>query len=253
MNIQGTGILLLAGLAAGAMNAMAGGGTFVAFPALLGSGLAATTANATSNAALLPGAMASAWTYRAGLVRFGPLGLRTMVLITALGGGLGALLLYLTDEATFRAIIPWLLLAASLVLTFGQGLRRRLEAAAFSLGPRGAAALQLMFGIYGGYFGGAVGLLMMAGWVLISDRSVKDLAPARTLMLATANGAALVLFVALGLVAWAQALPVAVGAVAGGVLGARLAMRLPAAAVRVAVLVTTYGTTAAFFWRAYGP
>lgn len=235
------------------MNAMAGGGTFAAFPALLAAGLPPTVANATSNTALLPGAAASAWTYRTALQPFGPLPLRVMFVLTVLGGGVGALLLHLTDEAAFRAIVPWLLLAASLTLTFGAALRRRLERTSWTLGRRGAAMLQFVIGIYGGYFGGAVGLIMMASWVLISDLSAKDLAPARTLFLAAANAAACVLFTTVGLISWSHVLPVAVGAVLGGWLGARLGMKLPAPYVRAAVLAVTYVTTAVFFWNSYGP
>ena len=238
-----------AGLLAGAMNALAGGGTFAAFPALVASGLSPTVANATSNTALLPGAAASAWTLRRHLTPFGPLGLRAMVGLTLAGGGLGALLLHLTSEAAFRAIVPWLLLAASLTLTFGDRLRRSLQRTGFVLPAQGAAALQFGLGIYGGYFGGAVGLLMMATWVLVSDLSVPRLAPARTLLLTCANAAACVLFAAVGLIDWLRAAPVAAGAVAGGILGARIGLRLPAAWIRRATLAITYAVTTAFFLR----
>ena len=246
-------LLFAAGLAAGAMNAMAGGGTFAAFPALLAAGLPPTVANATSNTALLPGAAASAWTYRGALREFGPITLRAMLGLTVAGGAVGALLLHLTDEATFRAVVPWLLLVASLALTFAGPIRRRLERTRWTLGKAGAAALQFVIGIYGGYFGGAVGLIMMAAWVLVSDRSAKELAPARTLFLAAANAAACVLFTALGLISWPHAIPVALGAVAGGYLGAKLGERLPAVWVRLVILATTYVTTAVFFWRSYAP
>jgi uncharacterized membrane protein YfcA len=249
--MQATALLFAAGLLAGAMNALAGGGTFAAFPALLAVGLPPTVANATSNTALLPGAAASAWTYRHQLTAFGPLSLKAMFAVTVAGGALGALLLHLTGDETFRILVPWLLLAASLALTFGGWLRRRLEASDLTLGPRGAMVLQFVLGIYGGYFGGAVGLLMMAGWVLICDLDPKALAPARTLFLAAANAAACVLFTALGLIRWSAALPTAVGAVIGGYLGARLGMRLPGPLVRAVVLAITYVTTAIFFWRTY--
>jgi uncharacterized membrane protein YfcA len=238
-----------AGILAGAMNALAGGGTFAAFPALLASGLSPTVANATSIAALLPGAAASAWTLRRSLVDFGPLRMPTMVAATLAGGAAGAWLLHLTSEAAFRAIVPWLLLLASLALTFGTRLRRGLERSGFALGTAGAVALQFALGVYGGYFGGAVGLLMMAAWVLISEAALHELAPARTLLLACANAAACVLFAALGLIAWARAVPVAAGAIVGGVLGARLGMRLPHLWVRIVTLGITYVTTAIFFWR----
>lgn len=246
-------LLFAAGLVAGAMNAMAGGGTFAAFPALLAVGLPPTVANATSNTALLPGAVASAWTYRRALQPVGPLSLRAMFGLTVLGGATGAVLLHLTDERTFRAIVPWLLLAASLTLTFAEPIRRRLDRTEWTLSAGGGAALQFVIGVYGGYFGGAVGLIMIAAWVLISDLPPKDLAPARTLFLAAANAAACVLFTALGLIAWEHVVPMAVGAVAGGYLGARLGMRLPGAWVRAVVLAITYGTTAIFFWGSYAP
>jgi uncharacterized membrane protein YfcA len=239
-----------AGLLAGAMNALAGGGTFVAFPALLAAGLPPTVANATSNAALLPGAAASAYTLRRHLTAFGPLSMRVMVGLTLVGGAAGAWLLHMTSEAAFRAIVPWLLLLASLTLTFGDPARRRLERSGLRLPVGPACAVQFALGVYGGYFGGAVGLLMMATWVLISDLPVQRLAPARTLLLACANAAACVLFATLGLIAWSRAAPVALGGVAGGVFGARLGLRLPAVWVRRVTLAITYATTAIFFLRA---
>lgn len=246
---QQTAGLLGAGILAGAMNALAGGGTFAAFPALIAVGLPPTVANATSNAALLPGAAASAWTLRRHLTPFGPLSMRVMVGLTLAGGAVGAWLLHLTSEAAFRAIVPWLLLLASLTLTFGGHMRHALERSGFILPAGGAAVVQFALGIYGGYFGGAVGLLMMSAWVLISDLPVQRLAPARTLLLASANAAACVLFASLGLIAWASAAPIAVGGVLGGIGGARLGLRLPAVGVRLVTLAITYATTAVFFFR----
>jgi uncharacterized membrane protein YfcA len=244
-------VLCAAGVLAGAMNALAGGGTFVAFPALMASGLAPTAANATSIAALLPGAAASAWTLRAGQQRIGPMSVRRLVVLTLAGGALGAWLLHLTSEGAFTLIVPWLLLVASLALTFGSHLRAWLARSQLTLGPTGAALLQIALGAYGGYFGGAVGLLMMAAWVLISDLSVQQLAAARTLLLACANAAACGLFAVLGLIGWAAALPLGIGGVVGGVIGAALTQRLPAGCVRIATLAITYVTTAVFFWRAF--
>ncbi len=242
-------LLLLAGLIGGAMNAMAGGGTFVTFPALIAAGLPPTVANATSNTALLPGAAVSAWTYRRALQPFGPLSLRQLLALTLLGGAVGAILLHLTTEATFRQILPWLLLVASLMLSFGNAIRQRLERTGWTLGAAGAAALQFVIGIYGGYFGGAVSLVMMASWVLVTHLSVKELAPTRTILLVAANGAACIVFVAVDLVSWPSVLPLAAGAVTGGWLGAHLGMRLPADWVRGVVLVICYGVTAAFFLK----
>lgn len=242
-------LLFLAGLAAGAMNAVAGGGTFASFPALIAAGLPPTVANATSNTALLPGLAASAWTYRKSLISFGPLPTPAMFGLTLVGGVIGAVLLHLTDDATFRAVVPWLLLVASLTLTFSGHIRRRLERSGWMLGPAGAVIVQFVLGVYGGYFGGAVGLIMIAAWVLITERTPKELAPARTLFVAGANAAACALFSLLGLISWAHVLPVAVGAVAGGYVGGLVGMRLPAVWVRGVVLATTYVTTAIFFLK----
>jgi uncharacterized membrane protein YfcA len=242
-------LLFAAGLAAGAMNAVAGGGTFAAFPALLAVGLPPTVANATCNTALLPGLAASAWTYRKSLEGFGPLSLRAMFGVTLVGGVTGALLLHLTDEATFRAVVPWLLLLASLMLTFSGHIRRYLERTGLTLSGPAALVLQFVIGVYGGYFGGAVGLIMVAAWVLISNRTPKELAPARTLFVTGANTAACVLFAALGLISWTHAAPVALGSVLGGFVGGRIGLRLPAIWVRGVVLTTTYVTTAVFFLR----
>jgi uncharacterized membrane protein YfcA len=177
--------------------------------------------------------------------------MRTMAGLTLAGGAAGAWLLHLTSETVFRAVVPWLLLVASLTLTFGARMRRALERSDFKLAPGGAAVLQLVLGVYGGYFGGAVGLLMMAAWVLVSDLPMQRLAPARTLLLTCANAAACVLFAGLGLIAWSRAAPVAVGGVAGGILGARLGLKLPALWVRLVTLAITYATTAIFFVRAF--
>jgi uncharacterized protein len=249
VDLTTTLLLAGAGLAAGAMNAVAGGGTFAAFPALLAAGLAPTVANATSIAALLPGAGASAWTYRRELRPVGAMGARSMIALTVVGGAGGAWLLHLTSEAAFRTLTPWLLLAASVALTCAGPIRRRLERTGWSLGWSGTALLQVLIGVYGGYFGGAVGLIMLACWVLASNLDAKALAPARTLCLAAANAAACLLFGALGLIAWAPAAWVALGAIAGGYLGARLGTRLPPAYVRGAVLAVSYVTTLAFFLR----
>jgi uncharacterized membrane protein YfcA len=170
--------------------------------------------------------------------------------VTLVGGVTGALLLHLTDEATFRAVVPWLLLLASLMLTFSGHIRRYLERTGLTLSGPAGLVLQFVIGVYGGYFGGAVGLIMVAAWVLISNRTPKELAPARTLFVTGANTAACVLFSGPGpdLVdprlrrsPWASVL--------GGFVGGRIGLRLPAIWVRGVVLTTTYVTTAVFFLR----
>ncbi|WP_375427264.1 sulfite exporter TauE/SafE family protein [uncultured Sphingomonas sp.] len=240
-----------AGVVGGAMNALAGGGTFATLPALIALGLPANTANATSNVALLPGAAASAWTFRGELGPLGGVPVAMLAGITFAGAIAGSLLLVWTPTATFDLLIPWLLLFAFLVIAFGKRAAAWLHARA-AIGPRSLVAAQAMLGVYGGYFGGGVGLITTAIYGLLAGIAPRALFAPRTLMLAIANAAAACVFVAVGMVAWAACLPMLVGAVIGGWAGAHLGLRLPAGAVRAWTLLVTAVTTGVFFWRAYG-
>jgi hypothetical protein len=244
-------LLLGAGLLAGAMNAVTGGGTFVSLPALAAVGLPGTVANASSSVALLPGALASAWAYRREIRPVQDVSIRALGVLSLAGGAVGALLLLLTPEAAFDLIIPWLLLLATVTLAAGPRLARTLARVGLKAGPGVVLAIQFLLGIYGGYFGGAVGLMMLAAWSLLTEADIVALTPLRTLMLAAANTVAVLLFVVSGNVSWAATLVVMAGAVAGGWLGAQAGRRLPAVVLRILVLAITVGTTAIFFWRAY--
>ncbi|WP_375403233.1 sulfite exporter TauE/SafE family protein [uncultured Sphingomonas sp.] len=240
-----------AGIVGGAMNALAGGGTFATLPALIALGLPANTANATSNVALLPGAAASAWTFRGEL---GPLGGVSLVMLAGLtftGAIAGSLLLVWTPTATFDLVIPWLLLFAFLVIAFGKQASAWLHERV-AIGPRSLIAAQTLLGVYGGYFGGGVGLITTAVYGLLAGLAPRALFAPRTLMLGIANAAAALVFVGFGMVAWAACLPMLAGAVLGGWAGAHLGLRLPAGAVRSWTLLVTAVTTGVFFWRAYG-
>lgn len=244
-------LLLGAGFAAGAMNAVTGGGTFVSLPALTAVGLPGTVANASSSTALLPGALASAWAYRRDLRPLEGVSTRALSVASLLGGGVGAGLLLGTSEAVFDVVIPWLLLVATVTLAIGPRLQGLLQRAGLGAGPRAILALQVLLGVYGGYFGGAVGLMMLAAWSLLSLASIAALTPLRTVMLVAANAVAVALFVVMGQVSWPAALTVMAGAVAGGWAGAQIGRRLPAVALRAMVLTITVATTAIFFARAY--
>lgn len=240
-----------AGLLAGAMNAVVGGGTFVSLPALTATGLAGTIANASSSVALLPGAVASAWAYRRDLRPIEGVGVMPMTLLSLAGGAVGAVLLLVTPETAFDLIIPWLLLLATLLLAAGPRLSRWLARFGVRAGPGVVLGAQFALGVYGGYFGGAVGLMMLAAWSLLTQADMATLTPLRTLMLAAANTVAVLIFVVSGDVAWPPTLAVMAGAVAGGWLGAQIGRRLPAIVLRVLVLSVTIVTTVVFFWRAY--
>lgn len=236
-----------AGLVGGAMNALAGGGTFATLPALIALGLPGPVANATSNVALQPGAFASAWAYRDGLEPLGGLSVRVLAAITFAGGAGGALLLVATSARTFDLVVPWLLLAATVAIAFGG----RAGGARVRGGRATVIGAQALLGIYGGYFGGGVGLMMVAAYGILAGVPPHRMAAPRTLMLACANAAATIVFVAMGMVRWALCLPMIAGAVAGGYLGARLGKRLSPGVIRGWTLLVTAVTTAVFFRRAY--
>jgi uncharacterized protein len=244
------GLALGAGLLGGAMNALAGGGTFATLPVLIALGLPANTANATSNVALLPGAATSAWSFRGELRPLGGMGIRTLAAITFAGGLVGSALLVLTPSRTFDIIIPWLLLFGFLVMLLGKRASDWLRARV-TIGARTLIVSQGLLGIYGGYFGGGVGLITTALFGLLAGTSVREMFAPRTLMLAVANTAAAIVFTLTGLVAWWACVPMLIGGILGGWAGAALGKRLPDGLVRGWTLLVTAATTAIFFWRAY--
>ena len=240
-----------AGLLGGAMNALAGGGTFATLPALIALGLPANVANATSNVALLPGAGASAWTYRDELRPVAGLSVRLLAGLTFSFGLVGALLLVLTPTETFDILIPWLLLFAFTVMAFGRRAADWLQARV-TIGRPTLIAVQALLGIYGGYFGGGVGLIMTAVYGLLANIRPRELFAIRTALLAVANFAAAFVFVGFAMVWWWACVPMLLGSTLGGWLGALVGKRLSARLVRAWTLLVTGGTTVVFFARAYG-
>lgn len=241
----------VAGLIGGAMNALAGGGTFATLPALIALGLPATIANATSNVALLPGAAASAWTFRDELHPVAEIAVWLLAAITFIAGLAGSMLLVFTPTETFDVIVPWLLLFAFVVMVFGKRAADWLHARV-SIGCSSLLANQALLGVYGGYFGGGVGLITTALYGLLAGIQPRELFAIRTAMLATANLAAALVFVSCAMVSWRACLPMVGGAIVGGWLGARLGKTLSPAVVRTWTLLVTGATTTAFFVRAYG-
>jgi uncharacterized membrane protein YfcA len=239
-----------AGLLGGAMNALAGGGTFATLPALIALGLPANIANATSNVALLPGAATSAWSFRRELGPVGGISVKLLAAITFAFGLVGSLLLVLTPSRIFDLVIPWLLLFAFLVMLFGKRAADWLHARV-TIGRRSLLATQGLLGIYGGYFGGGVGLITTAVYGLLAGIAPRELFAVRTLMLAIANFAAAFVFIGFAMVDWRACLPMLAGAILGGWLGAIVGKRLSAGAVRGWTLLVTAATTTVFFVRAY--
>jgi uncharacterized membrane protein YfcA len=242
-------LLFLAAVAGGALNSVAGGGSFVAFPALLFAGVPAVPANATNTIALWPGSLASAVAYRKelGEVRrlLVPLG------AAALAGGLaGSLLLLRTSESTFVMLIPWLLLFATMLFSFGGAVAKRLTGGAkapLSL----AVAAQLLISVYGGYFGGGMGIMMLAVLTLLGMTHIHQMNALKNSLGTLINGVAVVAFVLAGAVRWEPGVVMIAGGITGGYAGAAIARRVNPKHVRSLVLVIAWGMTGYFFWKTY--
>jgi uncharacterized membrane protein YfcA len=170
---------------------------------------------------------------------------------TFIGGLVGSVLLVLTPSRAFDFIIPWLLLLALLAMLFGDKASNWLHDR-ITIGRRTLIVAQWLLAIYGGYFGGGVGLMTTATYGLLAGAHPRSLFAVRTLMLATANFAAAIVFIAVGLVRWVVCLPMLIGSIVGGWLGARLGKRLSLGLVRIWTLLVTAATTFVFFARAYG-
>lgn len=243
-------LLIAAGLVAGAMNAVAGGGTFVAFPAMVLVGVPSVPANASNTVGLFPGILASVFAYRKDARGFEGVSLKSLIVISLVFGFFGGLLLLLTPSPVFDEIVPWLLLVATLTFAFGQRvgvwLRQRVRIKARTL-----LISQAILSIYAGYFGGGVGIMTMATWSLMVDADIKQLSPTRMMTVAAGNAAAVLTFIIAGQVRWPQTLCLLVGSVFGGYVGARIARKAPAPVLRAAVIVVAVSMTTVFFYRAF--
>lgn len=247
-------LVLLTGAVAGALNAIGGGGTFVALPALVAFGLSPVTANALSRVALAPGAMASVWVLRRELTAVGRVSTKALTAISVIGGGIGACLLLALPAASFDAAAPWLLAFATVILAVGRHLSQALSTAlgrSVGMSPRAVLIAQFLLAVYGGYFGGAVGIMMLALWNigLGLDAAVSN--PMRIAQLAAIFLSATVLFLVASDVLSAPLLLAAmlVGAVVGGFAGAYLARRLRARLLRGVILTTAVTMTVLYFLR----
>jgi hypothetical protein len=240
-------ILFGAGAVGGALNSVAGGGSFIVFPALLFGGVPPVAANATTAVALWPAGVASAVAYRTDIPRERAT-LIALSVASAVGGGLGAKLLLVTSDATFARILPWLLLVASVVFTFGPRLSKKERSVRLPLAA--GAVIQLVISAYGGYFGGGMGILMLATYTLMGMRDIHAMNGLKTFLGTLINGVAIVAFFAAGKVVLDAAAVGAVGSIAGGFGGAALARRVAGKHVRRFVLAVAWTMTAFFFYRA---
>lgn len=246
--------LFVAGALGGALNSVAGGGSFIAFPALLWTGVPPIPANATNTIALWSGTTASGGAYRKRL----DVPRRMMIpLLTAslIGGVAGAILLLRTPGQTFMRVLPWLTLGATLLFAFGRKIAGNrgsvIQQETTRRALAGATLFQLCVGVYGGYFGGGMGIVMLAMLSTLGMSDIHAMNALKTVMGSVINGVAVVTFVLARAVYWKHGVVMIVGAIAGGYLGAHYAMKLPQAWVRTFVVLVGAGMTVYFFWTAY--
>jgi uncharacterized membrane protein YfcA len=248
--MHGLLIICLAGLIAGAMNAIAGGGSFISVPALIYVGISSVSANMSSTVALYPGSITSAWAYRGNFQTILNVSVKALFAATIAGGFAGALLLLMTPSSSFDKILPWLLLLGSVAFAFGPWIGKQLQrywwpSTTFLL------LAQFLLGIYGGYFGGAVGIMMMAVWSVMGLSDIRAMNAIKVVMVAAANTIAVIYFAFAGSVAWSETLVMLLAAALGGYAGARLALRLKPFHIRVGISAVNFAITAVFFYSKF--
>jgi uncharacterized membrane protein YfcA len=244
-----TFLLFIVAFAGGALNSVAGGGSFLTFPTLLYAGVTPVVANATSALAMWPGSVASAVAYRRELT-WGP---RTMVLCGAslLGGLAGAILLVRTSDTSFMRLLPWLMLVASGTFTFAGRLSsvHRSPATSSDRTLWVLALLQLVISIYGGYFGGGMGIMMLAMFAVAGMTDIHEMNGLKAVLGSATNGIAIVAFMISREIAWAPGLLMVAGSIIGGYAGAAMARRIDRRVIRVFVMVIGWTMTTYFFVR----
>lgn len=252
------GLLLAgAGLVAGGVNAIAGGGTFFTFAALMAVGIPPVAANATSAVAVMPGSIASTVAYRSEILALGRK-LVPLCLISAAGGLAGGWLLLNTDNTTFRGLVPWLLLFATVLfavspkilplMNYVKSKNAHVEQSATSI-PFGGLVLQGFVAVYGGYFGAGMGIMMLASLSLIFGDRFHDANSAKNILSVFMQGFAVILFLFSGLVHWPEALVVTASSILGGILGVVVARRVPTSVIRWSVIIVGAALSTLYFVR----
>jgi uncharacterized protein len=249
--------LLLAGAIAGTLNAWAGGGSFIAFPALLFLRIPAVEANATTTVALWPGLGASAIAYIKRLNT--PRRVLVPLLVTSIvGGWMGALLLLKTPQHTFLRLVPWLLLGGTMLFAFGNSIRALVGQTAVVDDLRGiswraitvGSIAELLVAIYGGYFGAGIGFMTLAMLALLGMRDIHAMGAIRTLLAAAINAAAVITFIVAHAVLWPHCSVMIAGSLVGGWFGAHYAQKADPGKVRVVVIGVGLAMSVYFFLRA---
>lgn len=241
-------LLLVAGVLGGVLNAVAGGGTFITFPALVFVGVPVVSANATSTVAALPGYLSAALGFRREIALLPRTIFYRLTVLTMAGGAAGSALLLLSSNEAFAVLVPFLLLAATLVFMAGGRLR------AWAARHRGGvtafgAGTMIPVAIYGGYFNGGLGIVLLALFALWGMNDLIEMNGLKNWLSFALSIISFAIFAAGGQVAWGPALSVAIGTVLGGYLGAPVARSIPVPVLRGLIAVVGFGMTAVFFWR----
>ncbi|HEY4076814.1 MAG TPA: sulfite exporter TauE/SafE family protein [Rhizomicrobium sp.] len=239
-------LLFAAALWAGIQNALAGGGTFLTLPALMLTGMTALSANITSTVALFPGQVTSSWSGRAHVSGVGPLSFKAMVVISLAGGVVGAILLLVTPSSIFQSMVPWLVLFATTVFAWGSfGPKRE---TGHALNHIGAGVVQFLISVYGGYFGGGIGFLMLAA-LTAAGLAIRNASATKNVLAGVMNASAVAIFVFSPQVHWLQAAIACVGAAIGGVIGGMMVSRVNQKVLRVAAVIIGIALTIGLFFK----
>ncbi len=250
--------LLVAGLAAGTVNAIAGGGSLITFPALLATGLPAKAANVTNSVAVFPGYTASVYGSRMDLAELaesrGRRALVSLLPTCVVGTSFGCVLLLVTPATAFEDIVPFLVIGAAFVLAFQQRLRNVVGHPRDMSPRRRTLTLHLLVGvgsIYGGYFGAALGVMLVAALGLILDESLKRINALKNAISAVVGLITVLVFALFGPVNWVDVLLLAPATIVGGYVGARVARRLPPIILRVVIVTLAFVVSIILFVKAF--
>jgi uncharacterized membrane protein YfcA len=240
-------VLFLVAVWAGVQNALAGGGTFLTLPALMLTGMSALAANITSTVALFPGQITSSWGGRHHVAGAGGLSFRALVVISLAGGVIGAILLLVTPSSIFARLVPWLVLFATGVFAWGSfGPKRQ---AAPSLSRAGAGLAQFLISVYGGYFGGGIGFLMLAA-LTAAGLSIRGASATKNVLAGVMNASAVAIFLFSPELHWRQAAVACAGAIIGGWIGGHMISRVSEKVLRAAAVAIGVALTIGLFIKA---